>query len=285
MNPGTASRLRTLLHAKPKLTYVKLNSQTPCPPRGAVLVNQAWRRRLFHSQHPDRPRSWLRPSQLYRARLFQRRSALSTAIALCLGLFTAVPCRAFYNASTGRWLSRDPIGDEQFLQRHVQKMSKAEAKRWRGASLGPCYTFLQNNPVNLVDPCGLDPTFVGCTEDQKQKISEAIQKACKDLREPRLSCCAGARERFWSSLVGVCNRMDANTITCLRDSDKKCDDACARAKISGTNMWVCDKAFTPQCGALACTILHETVHLAGGDQKTAFRYENCSREWGQCDKP
>jgi RHS repeat-associated protein len=58
-----------------KLTYVRLNRQTPCPPRGAacravavlrrlIPVNQECCRRLFHSQHPDRFRSWLRPSQL-----------------------------------------------------------------------------------------------------------------------------------------------------------------------------------------------------------------------------
>ncbi len=111
MNPGTASRLRTLLQAKPKLTCVILNSQTPCPPRGAVPVYQACCRRPFHSQHADRLRSWLRPSQRCRARLSQLCSALSTTIALCLGLFTTVPCRAFYNANAGRWLSRDPINE------------------------------------------------------------------------------------------------------------------------------------------------------------------------------
>jgi hypothetical protein len=75
MNAGAASRLRTLLKAKPKLTYVRLNSQTPCPPppspgsgatsRGAglprhspvrrrVSVNQGCFGRLFHSQHHAR---------------------------------------------------------------------------------------------------------------------------------------------------------------------------------------------------------------------------------------
>src|SRR5882724_9712736 len=59
-----ASRLRTLLKNEAKMTYVRLNSQTPCPPRGAVPVNQGCCGRLFHSQHPDRFRSWLRPPQL-----------------------------------------------------------------------------------------------------------------------------------------------------------------------------------------------------------------------------
>src|SRR5881397_3618053 len=47
-----------------KLTYVRLNTQTPCPPRGAVPVNQGRSRRLFHSLRPDRLRSWMRLAQL-----------------------------------------------------------------------------------------------------------------------------------------------------------------------------------------------------------------------------
>jgi hypothetical protein len=43
-----------------KLAYISLNIQTPCPPRGAVPVNQGCRGRLFHSRHPDRFRSWMR---------------------------------------------------------------------------------------------------------------------------------------------------------------------------------------------------------------------------------
>jgi len=47
-----------------KLAYIKLNSQTACPRRAAVPVNQGCRGRFIHSQHPDRLRSWLRPFQL-----------------------------------------------------------------------------------------------------------------------------------------------------------------------------------------------------------------------------
>src|SRR5881628_1263283 len=49
-----------------KLTYVRLNTQTPCPPRGAVPVNQGRSRRLFHSLRPDRLRSWMRLAPLCR---------------------------------------------------------------------------------------------------------------------------------------------------------------------------------------------------------------------------
>src|ERR1700678_1635989 len=57
---GTASRLRTR-HQEAKLAYIQLNIQTPCPPRGAVPVNQGYCGRFFHSQRPDRLRSWMRP--------------------------------------------------------------------------------------------------------------------------------------------------------------------------------------------------------------------------------
>ena len=40
MDAGTTSRLGTRLDAKPKFTCVRLNSQTPCPPPGAVPANQ-----------------------------------------------------------------------------------------------------------------------------------------------------------------------------------------------------------------------------------------------------
>src|SRR2546427_4723062 len=55
---------RTLLEEEAKLAYVKLNIQTPCPPRGAVPVNQGCCGRLFHSRHPARFRSWMRLPRL-----------------------------------------------------------------------------------------------------------------------------------------------------------------------------------------------------------------------------
>jgi hypothetical protein len=49
-----------------KLTYMRLNTQTPCPPCDAVPVNRGRYRRLFHSQRPDRFRSWMRVFSLCR---------------------------------------------------------------------------------------------------------------------------------------------------------------------------------------------------------------------------
>ncbi len=57
--------------------------------------------------------------------------------ALLVWLAAAPLVQAFYNPNTGRWLSRDPIGE-------------------RGG--GALYSFCANSPLNVVDPFGLTPT-------------------------------------------------------------------------------------------------------------------------------
>jgi len=59
------TRLR-MRHKEAKLTYIRLNTQTPCPPRGAVPVNQGRGERFFHPARPVRFRSWMRLPQLCR---------------------------------------------------------------------------------------------------------------------------------------------------------------------------------------------------------------------------
>jgi hypothetical protein len=51
--------------------YIRLNIQTPCPPRGAVPVNQGrtWESFSILSV-PVRFRSWMRPSQLCKQKIF-----------------------------------------------------------------------------------------------------------------------------------------------------------------------------------------------------------------------
>src|SRR5471032_1323744 len=74
----SATNTRPLKDAK--LAHIQLNSQTACPPRTAVPVNQGCCGRLFHSQHPDRLRSWLRPFLLCRRSAKQEKHFMTTSV-------------------------------------------------------------------------------------------------------------------------------------------------------------------------------------------------------------
>ena len=58
----------------------------------------------------------------------------TVGLAIAIWLVTASAAKAFYNPIVGRWLSRDPIGEEG------------------GQNL---YGFVANTPINAVDQLGL----------------------------------------------------------------------------------------------------------------------------------
>ena len=143
-----------------QIAYIRLNSQTPCPPRGAVPVNQGCSRRLFHSQHPDRLRSWLRPSQLCQTKDFANSEDCSSqklvipvngipltakrmffcallTVALCVE--PGISRARLYNVNTGRFQTMDTYegNNEDPLSLHK-------------------YLYGWDNPVNNTDPSGHD---------------------------------------------------------------------------------------------------------------------------------
>lgn len=78
-------------------------------------------------------------------------------------LLTAQVALAFYCPATGRWLSRDPIGEPGFqLLQQVSQTTHAPAvmpssSRWihRDSADGNSYAFVHNNSISYVDPVGL----------------------------------------------------------------------------------------------------------------------------------
>ena len=63
----------------------------------------------------------------------------------------------YYNPSTGRWISRDPIGDVEFLRNYVNSagLNEWDWMKLENAFLGAGYNFLQNSPINHIDGNGL----------------------------------------------------------------------------------------------------------------------------------
>jgi len=84
--------------------------------------------------------------------------------ALFVALWTAQTTSAWYEPSTGRWLTRDPVGEPGFevlrrAQAVPQPASTASSPgRWIHRNRPDNenrYVFVRNNPVNGIDPEGL----------------------------------------------------------------------------------------------------------------------------------
>jgi RHS repeat-associated protein len=72
-------------------------------------------------------------------------------LAVLLGALFAREAQAFYNPSSGRWLSRDPIGEEGFEALGFESSSLVE-KLFKHPNP---YLFCANNPVLYADSLGL----------------------------------------------------------------------------------------------------------------------------------
>jgi hypothetical protein len=75
-------------------------------------------------------------------------------IVMILGMLYCQDAFAFYNSSAGRWLSRDPIGEEAFFESHAGD-SESQQQNMEQQALMPPYLVVRNNPVNRVDLFGL----------------------------------------------------------------------------------------------------------------------------------
>lgn len=62
----------------------------------------------------------------------------------------------YYSASTGRWLSKDPLGDEAFFRSYSADKDEIAQMLLRVESLKPSYVFALNQPISAIDLLGLD---------------------------------------------------------------------------------------------------------------------------------
>jgi hypothetical protein len=76
-------------------------------------------------------------------------------LVLLLGLLVGREAQAFYNPSTGRWLSRDPIEEKAFYAAHSSGGRLEERRQVRQGGLGHTYGFVRNEPLSNIDPAGL----------------------------------------------------------------------------------------------------------------------------------
>jgi hypothetical protein len=89
----------------------------------------------------------------------------------------------YYNPTGGRWLSRDPIGDQAFLYVFARP-ARAELRQFKKESLKPAYLFSGNNPENLIDNKGLNvykvtlPSSASGSVDHREIVADDGTNGC-----------------------------------------------------------------------------------------------------------
>ena len=91
----------------------------------------------------------------------------------------------FYNPTTGRWLSRDPLGDEAFLRSYSAGKDEMGQTLLRSASMKPSYVFALNQPVSAIDLLGLDRWEVNWIHSWVI-VEEWDRKCCKVIGYKRI---------------------------------------------------------------------------------------------------
>jgi len=116
----------------------------------------------------------------------------------------------YYNASTGRWLSKDPLGDLSFRMSYLASLPPREQGiRARQLPTGDDYMFVENNPLNQIDRLGLCPSGT-CDKWTIQFVlarTVFITGGGLDLRTRLIAdkkCCIEPHERYYQYLgVGL----------------------------------------------------------------------------------
>jgi RHS repeat-associated protein len=184
-----------------------------------------------------------------------------------------------YKASTGTWLSRDPIEENGFtlVKEGKQSLAKERFKilvktRFRNLTQPTnrqgihdinLYNFVLNAPLNTYDFLGLD--FVGgtFTPSQYQQIQDAIKNNSDQAKK-----CAGncPNKRASEAVAALSDTSSSVTINVATSSDKQCaSGTCGYANLGDWTIVLCPSAFdSDQCGGLQCTLFHEILHAVGG---------------------
>ncbi len=206
-------------------------------------------------------------------------------------LLASQPALAFYDPSTGRWLSRDPIGEPGFqaIQR-LRVISQASgvastSGRWihrDRADNENRYLFVGNNSVNHIDPLGLIK-FEGC-EGREEELQQQFNNFCQKVKDPSFANCLGCSHSAKTIVNRLKNRCDnpddslhGIKVKCEQNDSGLCGGACAWSLPGGDTIHICPQQWSnPGCGQSGCTLMHELTHMSGRpSEKWPENVEKC----------
>jgi len=158
-----------------------------------------------------------------------------------------------YHPPLGKWLSRDPLGDEAFLQQYTSDMSRSESKHWRERSMHPTYLFVQNNPLLFFDYLGLDLTYSGCK--CCPEIDDAVRRANRAFRK------GTCKEWFEEHGHNYSSGTPSRSVACHGNWKLPCMLGFPAWTMPGMGIGVCNsKCKELGSVALASLLVHELAH-------------------------
>jgi hypothetical protein len=194
----------------------------------------------------------------------------------------------YYMPETGRWVSRDPLGDETFPHGTVGTSVDDIRQRLLDGRVVLLYSYLKNEVTDRIDAFGL-VDVVGCGSNTVA-IKTAFENACKQLNDDSVTCCIGKMAS--PKMKSIC--ADTNfKVTCLPAGNSFCAGACAVACNPGNLGWpacqvagygkgiyICDGFFnsTGCPNTPLCMMLHELGHMGGMTDPTTYGTQCCAPE-------
>lgn len=90
----------------------------------------------------------------------------------------------FYNASTGRWLSRDPLGERGFLKDFARRYRTPSRFHGHGDSPLQEYGFVANDSISDLDVLGLKGFCGRCGPDATAAVNTILAHVTAAFRDP-----------------------------------------------------------------------------------------------------
>jgi RHS repeat-associated protein len=174
-----------------------------------------------------------------------------------------------YNPSTGRWINRDPIGDEGFFEAYAARRSWSEQLELRSEGLQPVYAIDGNNPIDRFDAFGLLRFDSKCKPSDIERMKKDLKDRCETAKKS--DCFRCLKQKGRDALSKMCDEIDKNTgpkVVCEDSSNKDCaqNNWCAWTGALG-GIHVCVGKMndpTISCSMPGCSLLHEGGHSVGG---------------------
>jgi RHS repeat-associated protein len=90
----------------------------------------------------------------------------------------------YYNPSTGRWISRDPLGDPAFPHQNRARVFSESHVRPQDDLLLPAYAFVRNDPAGRVDLFGLRGFCGKCGPDATTAVDSVLADVVAAFKDP-----------------------------------------------------------------------------------------------------